>query len=255
MSEQLTADGDTSVEQWVQAMADRAASEDNQLLGEVAENLEYFLTHTDEWENGDFHYTDLPNLKKQNRWMMYRAVNFGLMWAAERSRLYAVADADGGFVGLYGEEANARDRAADATGYTVAPIEPEAVPATDSLEPLEEAEGSGPQQVAECLRYIYDRADQWDAGDLRPDDLPNFEEDTRWLICYSVLFGTLWEWSYPGLWGIMHDDALEELHHGPSAEGRAAELGDGYYTVRMTVVDGEAGPADQIPEFGGRDDV
>ena len=60
--------------------------------------------------------------------------------------------------------------------------------------------------IGEVFQYLKDHVDEFEEGDIQPEDLPNVDEGSGSVIMASVMFGLLWEREYPT------DDPVEIRH-------------------------------------------
>lgn len=50
----------------------------------------------------------------------------------------------------------------------------------------------GDEKLAEAVEYIRDHEEEWANGEIRPEDIPNFEYDTALYVLNCIWFGTQW---------------------------------------------------------------
>lgn len=257
----MAVDDPPAADTWVDQLRTVADREDNPLLGDVAECFQYLLDHRQDWEAGALDLGDLPAFTPGQQWLIKRSVLFGTCLLTARSTLHVVTTSAGRFVGVFGHEHNAHDRAQDGPRHLASDhqdnggslaVESVTAPGRDPqscIDPLLDAPGSGPQAVGENHQAILDNADAFTNAQYRPDDLPRLASDTKWLIAYAVLFGMLWEGSYPGLYAILDlDDRFHGLY---STEQAATAAVDDYrdrYCQRVTIVDGSVGTDDLLDD-------
>lgn len=250
MSTEIDSTNNTRVTSWLDMMKRRAEEDKNELLGQVAENLRYFITHLDEWESGAFDYTNPPHFNDEVKWMTKYCVQFGSQLVTTHATLHLVSDTEGTFVGLYGHEENAENRATERSGFKTQPITLVARDIENLVTPLVQAEGSAPKAVGANLQYLLDHEDEFLDNEVSPSDLPELDENARWLTVYAVLFGMLWEYSYPGLTAVFNGKQFCELHHDPrKASERAEALGSEHYAQQVSVADGDIDPEEIIPDM------
>lgn len=120
------------------------------------------------------------------------------------------------------------------------------------LDESEECEGDLTLLLAENFEYLLDHVDDWEDGEIRPGDLPNFGDESQAVIIYSTLFGTLWELSHPSLWAVMEGrgELIGLYGHEENATERADER-DHWFVQRMSVADGDKDPEEIVGEVGG----
>lgn len=210
--------------------------EKNELQQQVGRNFEYLLDNVEYWESSDFDYTDMPELERTSKWLIQISVVFGVRWPpAKNNSLYVVSRDGGEFVGLYGHEESAGERAVEIGGS----VEEQAITqqGVDSL--LEGLGDDGAHgAVKENLQFLLNHHTEFMDGELMPDDLPQLEENTKWLMVYSVLFATLWELSHPSLYGVFStENKLLDICGAETAAEK--QSGGKKYVQRLTVADGE----------------
>ena len=232
-------EGTTRVHTWVQNFIE---TEDNETLRKLGRNFEYLLDNIDEWEAGNIGLGDLPTLNKADHFLQLRSVGFGCHLAARDAELYIVSDETGAFLGAYGTETHAADRADDNPEYTVTFIDVETPPIRPTFETLDSI-GQTYEHLAETFEFVLDNWDSFSEGTLSPDDFPHFNENMKWFIAYNILFGMLWEFSYPSLHGLFDDtNSLQGVYWSMKhAETALAESDGNTYLSRLSVVDGDVG--------------
>jgi hypothetical protein len=232
-------EGTTRVHTWVQNFIE---TEDNETLRKLGRNFEYLLDNVDEWEAGNIGLGDLPTLNKADHFLQLRSVGFGCHLAALDAELYIVSDETGSFLGAYGTETHATDRADDNPAYTVTPVGVETPPVRPTFETLDTL-GETYEHLAETFEFVLDNWDAFRAGTLSPDDFPHFNQNMKWFIAYNILFGMLWEFSYPSLHGLFDEDnSLQAVYWSSQhAEDALAERDETMYLSRLSVVDGDVG--------------
>lgn len=67
----------------------------------------------------------------------------------------------------------------------------EGIQSTEEM--IERAEGG----LGDVFQYLKDHVDEFEAGDIDPEDLPHVSPDAGGLIMASVIFGLMWEREYP----------------------------------------------------------
>lgn len=229
---------------WIQNFLDS----DNETMVAVGRNFEYLLDHVDEWESSELSFEDLPTLEVSDRWLICSSVAYGTYWPSSDSTVYAVEDADGHFIGLYGHEENADERAADVDGAGVEPIRPNGPDPREYVERFLDADGAPQQSLGTVFEFMLDNREAFESGNLSPDEFPLFDQNTKWLIAYSTLFGMLWELSHPSLHGVFDaNQQLRAIYWDPKEAAAAAEDFDrAHYTQRLSVADGDLPPEDVI---------
>lgn len=106
--------GADRVTAWIELTLEDA--EEGTVLYNLAENLEYLNEHVDEWEDGGVEPGDLPNFDPHVQSVILRSVWFGTLWELAHPSIFVVLDGDHHFVGVYGIEENAEERAAEISG-------------------------------------------------------------------------------------------------------------------------------------------
>lgn len=231
----------------VRAWARQFHDDENELMDGVGRNFEYLLDHVDEWENGDFSFRDLPALEPDDRWLICACAGFGSCWACSDSTVFVVSDSDDRFIGLYGHESHAEERSDEEDGVTVREVEVNGADPADQVERFQAADGEPQQVLGDIFEFLLDNRDEFEDGDLSPDEIPTVEKNTKWLIAYSVLFGMLWELSHPSLYGVFtSDQEFVDMYWTPDEAEAAAEPHDDYYVQRVSVADGDLPPEEII---------
>lgn len=208
----------------------------NELQQKVGRNFEFLLDNVEYWESSEFDYTDLPELERDSKWLIQICVVFGVRWPpAKNNVLYVVSRDNSEFVGLYGHEENAEERAVEIGGS----VEEEAI-TQQGVDSLMGALGNDGAHgaVKENLQFLLNHHDEFMDGELGTGDLPQLEENTKWLMVYSVLFATLWELSHPALYGVFSpENTLLDIYGAKSLADKQAV--DEEYVQRLTITDGD----------------
>jgi len=111
-------DPDGTRAEWYAQMLRQGVAEDS-MGATLAECFEFLLANVDAWEAGEITPADLPGFDQDAQWLILQCVMFGTLWELTHPHLWAVLDAEGRLIGLYGHEANAEARADNEAGWTV----------------------------------------------------------------------------------------------------------------------------------------
>lgn len=55
----------------------------------------------------------------------------------------------------------------------------------------------GDEKLGDVFEYLVNHQEEWERGDIRPEDIPHFDYDTALYIMNCVIFGTKWESEEP----------------------------------------------------------
>lgn len=220
---------------WVDGMC----SADNDIVADLGENFQFLLNHHDEYESGTIEYTDLPNFNRSDKWIQWQSVRFGTMWQPDPPTVYRIMDNQDGFVGLYGHEENAVERVADTPSLSMVSITPEPQDVSSFIEQATEVENPVMQMMGTNLDTMYENPDILET----PGDLPHGDMKTKEVMVYSVIFGQLWELSFPALYAVL--DTESQFYGLYSGANKAKEAADPptTYVQRVAVVDGDLSTA------------
>lgn len=235
---------DTRIGAWVAQIRDESESELGDTLATV---FQYLLDNVDAFENGELFPNDLPAFPATEKIYVWTSVAFGTRLAADGAHIHVVTSEDTGFIGAYGIRDHATNRANETTGLSVETIQVQDSDPKAYVEWARSRDEDTMQRLAESLKYIYYHKDTFIDGDIAFDDIPHPNETARQLIEMSVLFGLLWEYSHPSIYGVFNaDNTLYGLYaNETSAEEHCDNASDNAYVQRVSITDGDL-PPDRI---------
>jgi hypothetical protein len=94
------------------------------------------------------------------------------------------------------------------------------------------------RKIGQNLLFLFENREAFDDQTITPDDFPELEQNVKWMLAYSALFGRLWEFCHPALWVVLDDDeGFVDLFGSPTAAQSRALESDGR-VQRVNVQDG-----------------
>lgn len=235
------------VQEWIEKFHDEELNDVTNLMGE---NFQYLIDHTTEYNEGELQPSDLPALRKSDKFLQYFAAIFGTEMAADGSSVYAVSRvSDGAFIGLYGTEKNALQRTTEQAQPEDPPLTTEEHKIIDAspvrlIREFERRDHELTETLSVGAKFFYEHQEEVFEGEVTPDDLPaEIDENTRWFLVYSILFGILWEYSYPHFIGVFdgNRNQLLNIYRRDSTADNIANNSprfDDVYSQPLTLADG-----------------
>jgi len=253
----------TSVHGWVQDMLHTEET----IIHELGETYEYYIDNVDALENGEFDYLNLPKFDETSKLLIHWAVLFGIEWGTERAELFVVSE-DGKFAGLFASPVNAFNRVSDEFESIYEEIEEEVSeamseeelddlareksnelpiervsPQADAVGEIDEALTQNDEFTRNLMAYfefLYNNIEEIESGDISPVEFSGLEENLKWVLAYSAIFGQLWECSHPGLFVVLdNDEKFVELFGTKKNADEYCEGVTGGRVKRVNVEDGE----------------
>lgn len=213
-------------ERWVEEIL---TTKSNETLHELGENFKCMLDDVEAYESGDLGFEDLPNFEKMDRMLIKICTDLGASLLATTSELYEVTD-DTGLVSVTTDKNSAEETASNLEEGNVRTISIEAeLSPQDIINEMKEKNESMKdvaEDIEEVVQWIRENI-SFGYGSVSEKRVPFSDDDLKMLICYSVLFGMLFEASYPGVYIVSDRNGVvravwtgEEPMTGPKTQVR-----------------------------------